>query len=212
MSRRREGVALRRLNSLGARLLLAIGLVVLALLNNQGKNGARITTWVVGGISLCCSGLGVAGTAVTGSMTFDTGNGPSAREVEQRLAEALPSWYTPTTVILSVISLLAILGAIILLTLPASNAFFRRPQPAWDPSMPYPYQPQYPYPGQPQYPYPGQPQYPYPGQPSPWPAPPGTGAPRGGEQPPHTGSVPPTDPWNPPDAEQRDRPPSDSSG
>jgi hypothetical protein len=185
-------------------IIFATGLVILAIFNNRGRQGARITTWVVGGISLCCSGVGVAGTALTGAMSFDTGNGPSASEVEQQLADALPSWYTPATVILSVISLLAILGAIILLALPASNAYFRPAQPVWDPSMPYPY------PGQPQYPaqyppYPGRP--PYPTGSSGWSAPLPSGPPAAGDQPPHTGSVPPADPWSPPEGENRDRPP-----
>ncbi len=46
-------------------ILFAVGLVILAVFNNRGRQGARITTWVVGGLSLCCSGLGVAGTALT---------------------------------------------------------------------------------------------------------------------------------------------------
>jgi hypothetical protein len=184
-------------------ILFAAGLAVLAAFNNSGRQWARITTWVIGGISLCCSGLGVAGTALTGSMNFDTGNGPSPSQVERRLAEALPSWYTPTTVVLSVVSLLAILGAIILLALPASNAYFRPAQAAWDPSMPYPYPapPQYPaqYPPQ----YPAQYPPPYPGPPG-WTAtPPPPGPPAGGAQP------PPTDPWSPPDSERQDRPPTD---
>jgi hypothetical protein len=170
-------------------ILFAAGLAVLAAFNNRGRQWARITTWVIGGISLCCSGLGVAGTALTGSLNFDTGNGPSASQVERRLAEALPSWYTPMTVVLSVVSLLAILGAIILLALPASNAYFRPAQPAWDPSMPYPY------PAPPQYP----PQYPA-QYPPPYPGPPGWSA--GAAQP------PPADPWSPPDSEKQDRPPT----
>ena len=187
-------------------ILFAAGLAILAIFNNRGRQGARITTWVVGGIALCCSGAGVAGTALTGSMNFDTGDGPSADEVAQRLADALPSWYTPVTVTLSVVSLLAILAAIILLALPGSNAYFRPVQPVWDPSMPYPYPGRPQYPGQPQYPaqyppYPGQP--PYPG----WSAP--SGPPAAGGQDPHTGSVPPTDPWSAPDSEKQDRPPAD---
>ncbi len=148
--------------------LFAAGLAVLAIFNNRGRNGARITTWVIGGISLCCGGLGLAGTALTSSMNLDdTSGGPSAAEVERRLDEVLPSWFDAATVTLSVISLLALLGAMILLALPASNAFFRKPAAAgWDPSLPYPYpgQGQPPYPGQGQPPYPGQGQPPYPGQ------------------------------------------------
>ena len=242
--------------------LFAAGLVVLAIFNNRGRNGARITTWVIGGISLCCNGFGLAGTALTSSMSLDDGpGGPSAAEVERRLGEALPSWYDPATITLTVMSLLALLGAIVLLALPASNAYFRKPAAAgWDPSLPYPYpgagqqppypgagqQPPYPAPGQqPPYPaYPGQggqpPSYPqaqgqqppypaYPGQGSPDPATPpppsappaqdqGTGAtpsgsagataadPSGGPSP-HTGSIPPTDPWDRPGDDRR--PPQD---
>jgi hypothetical protein len=166
--------------------LFAAGLAVLAIFNNRGRQGARITTWVLGGISLCCSGFGVAGTALTSSMNFDTGGtGPSSSEVEQRLADALPSWYTPVTVLLAVISLLSILGAIILLALPPSNAYFRPAPAGWDPSMPYPQQqPPYPQPPYPQPPYPQQPysQQPYSGQQAPQ-YPPYPGAPYPGQQP-----------------------------
>ena len=235
--------------------LFAAGLAVLAIFNNRGRNGARITTWVIGGISVCCTGLGLAGTALTNSMNFgDTTGGPSQAEVQRRLDEVLPSWFDSVTVALSVLSLLALLGAMILLALPASNDFFRKPAAGWDPSQPYPYpggQPPYPgqaqqppYPGpaqQPPYPpYPGQqsglPTYPppsYPGQGAPDPATPppsypGPGAPEGsvpppsGSEPPsssgssgataaeppspHTGGVPPTDPWSRPDDK---RPPAD---
>jgi hypothetical protein len=226
-------------------ILFAAGLAILAIFNNRGRQGARITTWVIGGISLCCSGSGVAGSALTSSINLDSGNGPSASEVQRQLSAALPSWYTAVTVLLAVLSLLAMLGAIILLALPASNAFFRRTPAGFDPSMAYGQQPPYPgqypgYPGSappyPQYPgsappYPGQPNpgQPYPGQPypgQPYPGQPGQpapgqppyGPPASGQSPagpppegegsegeaPHTGSVPPTDPWNPPS----DRPPT----
>jgi hypothetical protein len=196
-------------------ILFAAGLAILAIFNNRGRQGARITTWVIGGISLCCSGFGVAGTALTGSMNFGTsGTGPSASEVEQRLADALPSWYTPVTVILAAISALAILGAIILLALPPSNAYFRPAQAAWDPSMPYPQQ-QPPYPQYPQYPGQPAPQYPpYPGPPGqpgqPYGQPPASGGPppQNPPQPPQPGSSPPTDPWNPPSGGPPERPPS----
>lgn len=221
--------------------LFAAGLAVLAIFNNRGRNGARITTWVIGGIALCCGGLGLAGTALTSSMNLDdTSGGPSAAEVERRLDEVLPSWYDPATLTLSVLSLLTLLGAIILLALPASNAFFRKPAAAgWDPSLPYPPpggQPPYPgqpspyptYPGQAQQPpYPGQAQqYPpapsYPGHgssdtanPTPPPAAPdsptagssgATAVGPPGDQSPHTGSIPPTDPWDAPGDDRR--PPS----
>jgi hypothetical protein len=201
-------------------LLFAAGLAILGIFNNRGRNGARITTWVLGGISLCCSGSGLAGTA-SGLESFNvdssTDTGPTTAEVQAALDGALPSWYEPLSTVLTVISLLAILGAVILLMLPASNAFFRKVQPAWDPNQqfPYPGQPGYPgqsgqpgqpgYPAQPGYPsqpgYPAQPGYPpYPGQPSPG-QPYQPGQPQPGQAPPgqpyQPGQAPPGQPYQP---------------
>ena len=203
-------------------ILFAAGLAILAVFNNRGRQGARITTWIVGGIFLCCNGFGLLGNAATSGMNLDTGStsGPSPSEVEDRLSEALPSWFTPVTTTLTVLLVLAILAALILLMLPAANAYFRKPQATWDPSMPYPGgypgqqgQPGYPPPGYPQPGYPQQSAYPAPGSFPPYPGstppnatppgstppgstPPGSAPPAGNA--PHTGSVPATDPWSAP--------------
>ena len=152
-------------------ILLAVGFGLLSLFDGRGKNVARIITWVVGGISLCCVGAGLGGNAVAGSFeSSNTSGAPSQTEVQSRIDAAVPSWYSAATTTLAVIALLSILTTLILLALPASNEFFRKPAPgAWDPSAAYPYpgQPgQPPYPGQGgQPPYPGQGgQPPYPGQ------------------------------------------------
>jgi hypothetical protein len=208
--------------------LFAAGLTILAIFNGRGRQGSRITTWVIGGLALCCNGFGVLGSRARFTTNFDPGNGRSSTDdLERRLNDELPSWYNAATVTLAVISLLALLAVIILLALPASNAYFRRVVTGgWDPSLqyggatpygaqsPYPYSPQQPpYPGQqppyPGQPYPGQPVYPgqpYPGQPPQPPQPPPPGAPEQATSP-HTGSVEPTDPWSPPS--NGDRPPSD---
>jgi hypothetical protein len=177
-------------------ILFAAGLAILSIFNNRGRNGARVTTWVLGGITLCCSGFGLAGTAITNSMNLDssgTTGGPSSAEIESRLNEVLPSWYEPFSTGLSVLSLLALLGAIILLALPQSNAFFRKPAGvSWDPSTPYPYPPA----GQ-------QPPYPsYPSDPS---------APSSGGYPP---STPPSGytPSTPPSSGGYSAPPPSSGG
>lgn len=166
-------------------LLLAVGLVVLALLNNRGKNASRITTWVVGGILLCCTGGGLLNSAA-GGLTAGGGstNGdmPSGEEIQRRLQDALPSWYGPVSLLLGLVALLALLAALILLALPKANEFFRKPKAAWEPPVPgaaypgYPATPGYPTtPGQP-----ADPAYPpAPGQP---PAP-GSGERREGEPP-----------------------------
>jgi hypothetical protein len=147
-------------------ILLAAGLAVLGLLDSRGKNPARIITWVVGGIGLCCTGANLSGNALAGQMETggSTAGGPSQADVQNALNDALPSWYSPVNITITVISLIALLSAIILLALPASNAFFRKPATGFDAAAPYPGQ-SYPaqQPGQP-----GYPQAPYPGQPGPY--------------------------------------------
>ncbi|WP_193786344.1 hypothetical protein [Actinoplanes friuliensis] len=218
-------------------ILFAAALAILAIYNNRGKQAARITTWVVGGIFLCCNGFGLLGTAATSGMNLDTGttSGPSASDIEAELADRLPGWFQPISTTLTVIVVLTLLGAVILLMLPAANEFFRKPAVAWDPLNPYPGMPgqQPPYPGQPYpgQPYPGQSPYPtYPGQPAGYPAypgsvsgpttppaaPPPSGEPTpppasGPEADPHTGSVQPTDPWSAPSPPPSQTPPSPPS-
>ncbi|MFI2708801.1 hypothetical protein ACH495_01535 [Micromonospora sp. NPDC018662] len=191
-------------------LLLAAGLVVLALLNNRGKNASRITTWVVGGILFCCTGgsllNGVSGGMMGGGNT--SGDLPSTQEVQRRLEDVLPSWFGPVSTLLGIVALLALLGALILLALPKSNEFFRKPKAAWEPPVPGGAYPAYPpAPGQsgdPGYPStPGQsgdPAYPsYPSTPGQPPATPPPAAPGG--QPPAGPTIQPgerRDPEPPP--------------
>ncbi|MER7460335.1 hypothetical protein [Micromonospora sp. NPDC126480] len=180
-------------------LLFAVGLVVLAMLNNRGRNVARIVTWVVGGIALCCSGLGLAGTALGGTMGGDTsGNVPSQDEINRRLDEALPSWYEPVSLLLTVLGIIALLTALILLALPKANEFFRKPQQQWEPPVPGAAYPAYPStPGQPGYPQtPGYPSTPgEPGYPQAGPTPGTPGQPeQGGEAQPGSDRPGPTPP------------------
>ncbi|MEO3748580.1 hypothetical protein, partial [Plantactinospora sp. B5E13] len=163
-------------------LLLAAGLVVLAVLNNGGRNVSRIITWVLGGLGvLCCFVPGLAGTALNGMLSGvgDTGtaNVPDPQEIQRRIDEAVPGWTGPVSLTATIIGLLALLAAVILLALPASNDYFRRPAVAgWEPPLPGT-----PYPGQP---YPGQP---YPGQQQPQPGQPYPGQPYPGQQQPQPG-------------------------
>jgi hypothetical protein len=173
-------------------LLLAAGFAVLGIFDGRGKNGARITTWVVGGIALCCFGAGLGGNAVSSSLggSSDSTGGPTSAEVQTRVDDALPSWYTPSSMVISVVSLLALLAVIILLALPKANEFFRKqPAATWDPQGGYQQ-----YPGQAP-PYPGQAggYPPYGGQPG---TPPYPG--QQGGLPPYPGQQPPEQPPNPP--------------
>ncbi|MFG1867763.1 hypothetical protein [Micromonospora arborensis] len=176
-------------------LLFAVVLAVLAIFNNQGRNGARITTWIVGGIMVCCLGVSLLSGAA-GGMTAggeSAGNGPSGEEIQRRVEEALPSWVNPVSILLSVISLIALITALILLALPKANPFFRKATAAWEPPTPgasYPGQPQAP--GQPGYPQTsGEPGYPSSGEPS-YPPPPPANRPDDTPPADRPGSTPPS--------------------
>jgi len=169
--------------------ILAIGLAVLALFNSRGKNASRITTWVVGGIYLCCSGLSLLGSAVGSAVSPGSSGGtdmPTQEEIQALLDERLPSWYQPFSVASTVITVLALLVALILLALPAANAYFRKPQQVWEPPVP----------GAPYPTPPGQGVPPYP----PGPTPPAGGPtqpptpPSGGPTPPSSGGPQPPQP------------------
>lgn len=95
--------------TVGFALIVSIAFVVLAMLLLRGNNVGRIITWVVCGLFLCCSGYGVIGSVTN--------------------LDNYPSWYATYLVSSSVISLLIYIGVIVLLLLPASNAYFK-PKPA----------------------------------------------------------------------------------
>jgi hypothetical protein len=185
--------------------LLAAALAILAVYNNRGRNGSRITTWVLGGLLLCCSGVSLAGSAIGSSFNFGSGSSdpdvPDQAEIQRRLNDELPGWFNPVSLTISVVTLLALLGALILLALPASNAFFRKRPAGWEPPVPgaaYPGYPSYPQSGgEPGYPpttgspyQPGEPPLP----PPPGATPPGQPPPGGAPPPPPPGGAPPPPP------------------
>lgn len=124
----------------GLNVLFAIALIVLAILDGKGKNPARIVTWVVGGIVLCCNGLGLALSGAIGGMQFDSGgeNMPDPNEVQRSLEAAQPDWFATVTWIAGLGGVVALIVALILLALPPANAFFRKLPPAEPPPPPYP--------------------------------------------------------------------------
>lgn len=130
-----EGVAAAVYVAVAAvNLLIAIGLVVLAVLNNKGKNPSRIVTWVLGLIGLCCAGFGLLGSGMNSS--FGSSGDVDQEQVAQRLEDALPSWYEPVNLAILVVSVLALAAAMLLLALPPSNEFFRKPQQPFEPPPP----------------------------------------------------------------------------
>jgi len=137
-------------------LLFAAGFVVLAMLNNRGKNPSRIVTWVLAGLGVLCFGCSAASAAsggLTSSFTSTSRNGVNPSEITRQMQESIPSWLTPVQTVITVVNLLALITVIVLLALPASNAFFRPAEPT-GPEPGYPGYPGYPpagYPSQPPY-------------------------------------------------------------
>lgn len=113
--------------------VLAVFFVVLGLFVNKGKQWARITTWVLTGIGLCCIGIGLAFQGVGSSFGSSGTGGIDQAEVTERMAEVMPAWSTAANTVLSVVLLLSMLAVIIMLALPPSNAYFRKPAPEWTP-------------------------------------------------------------------------------
>ena len=163
-------------------LLFGLALGALGLLLAKPRNGARIATWVVGGLGLCCGGFSLVGAAfgaVAGTVGETPESSEQTAELERVLQEDLPGWYQPVNVGASLVGVLALLVALILLLLPPSHEFFRGTEPA---AVPPPYPPSFPQqpPGyQPGYPPAGPPPPPPPGGAPGQPPPPPPGPPPG---------------------------------
>jgi hypothetical protein len=111
-------------------LLPAAGFTVLGLFVLRGANAARVTTWVVTGLFLAC---GACLLAVQGLGSFMPSGDPGSEAASRAIEDAIPGWYTVTEIVISVLELLAYIAIVVLLALPASNAFFAKPVPQWHP-------------------------------------------------------------------------------
>jgi hypothetical protein len=140
--------------------LFAVAYTLLGVFVGKGSNGARITTWVLGGLTACCNGFGAAGSGsgrvgFTGTGGTGDVDGRTADQIARAFEDALPGWYQPVTILLSVVALLLAVAVIILLALPSSNPYFRKPEPLlWQPPGGYAQPGQPGYPPQPAYPMP----------------------------------------------------------
>jgi hypothetical protein len=93
-------------------LAIAAGIAALGYRCAKGGNVARIITWIVLGVLLCASALSTAA-IVDGALGG--------------VLSDLPGWYLLTTAAIQAIYLLTAIPTVILLALPASNAYFRKP-------------------------------------------------------------------------------------
>ncbi|QSB15011.1 hypothetical protein JQS43_01060 [Natronosporangium hydrolyticum] len=123
-------------------LLFGIALAILTVFNNQGRNGSRIATWVVGGVGLCCGGVSLIGIALgdvtSGMGDTDDPNLPDTEEIVEIMAQYEPGWFAPLTTTSTVIGVLALAAGLLLLALPPSNEFFRKPEQQFQPPPGYP--------------------------------------------------------------------------
>jgi hypothetical protein len=116
-------------------IVFAILYLILAIFVGKGKQWARITTWVVAGLtSLCCFGSSLVGSAST-SMFSGMGGQSNVDQAElaKKIQDAQPDWLPGVNTALYALGLLAGLAVIILLLLPPSHPFFRKPEPQWTP-------------------------------------------------------------------------------
>jgi hypothetical protein len=117
-------------------ILFAILFLVVAIFVGKGKQWARITTWVIAGItSLCCFGFGLLGNAAGSALSGMGGQsgGVSQEDVTRKIQEAQPDWLPAATMAVYGLGLLASLVVIVLLLLPPSHPYFRKPEPQWTP-------------------------------------------------------------------------------
>lgn len=123
----------------GFYLLLAVAYFVLGAFVGQGKQWARITAWIFGGIAICCGILGAVGNAASSALSGMGGqSGIDQDKMTRDLMELQPSWLAPVSTVLMVLVALAALGVVILLALPPSHPFFRKAEPVWTPPPSFP--------------------------------------------------------------------------
>jgi len=125
---------------------VVIGVIIIVLLSllavyvSKGKQVARILTWVFGGLAACCT-LGAFGFTFSGESLWEQARKddpalPTWDRYNELLYSEVPSWYQGATTVLGVLLILAILGAMVLLALPASHPYFRKVEQQWEPPVP----------------------------------------------------------------------------
>jgi hypothetical protein len=130
-------------------LLVAVGELILGLFTLRGSNAARIVTWVFNGLVVLCFGclgaLSLGGNRNPGTITSTPNqDGVDPAKFSKAVTDAVPSWSGPTMGALLITTELALIVSIVLLALPASNAFFRRRQEIIGAEPAYPGMPGYP--------------------------------------------------------------------
>jgi hypothetical protein len=117
-------------------LVIIVGLGVLAVFVGKGNQAARVTTWVLSGLGVLCIGCLSILAAAAPTLLNSAGDSAEAqlqREYFDMLMANTPGWLAFLITALNVLVLLALIGVIILLALPAANDYFRKQQETWVP-------------------------------------------------------------------------------
>jgi hypothetical protein len=114
-------------------LIFGVLYLILAIFTGKGQNWARIVTWVVGGLGICCGVANLAGQALLTSMLKNVDAGYDLEAVTKNLAALPPSWLTSVSLALGLCSLVLAIVAVVCLTLPPSHPYFRKQEPVWVP-------------------------------------------------------------------------------
>ncbi|WP_157930440.1 hypothetical protein [Glycomyces xiaoerkulensis] len=113
-------------------LVIVAGLVLLALFNLAGNRVTRILTWVFQPLVLICGGFVLALQVFLANfmqMGFDAADPPidlDAQALVDAAMDAYPAWATWVDYAVFALATLGSLLVIILLAVPASNAYFRK--------------------------------------------------------------------------------------
>ncbi len=122
-------------------LLVAVGEVILGVFDLRGSKAARIITWVFNGLGVLCFGclglLSLGGNRNPGTITSTPNqDGVDPAKFSKAITDAVPSWSGPSMGVLLTLTEPALIVSIVLLALPASNAYYAGRQDMGEPGYP----------------------------------------------------------------------------
>ncbi|BCB80479.1 hypothetical protein ACFQ1L_05025 [Phytohabitans flavus] len=106
--------------------IFAVLLIALGVGNLQGRNGARIATWIVSGLGLLCGCCGLLAVVSQSALTWNVSTNNQTEDLTQALTDAYPDWWIALNGVVSAGQALGYLVVALLLALPASHPYFRR--------------------------------------------------------------------------------------
>jgi hypothetical protein len=121
--------------------IIGVGMVMVGVFTGRGKQAARVLAWVIGGLVLLCTGLSLAGglfSSGTSSTQQADPDLPSPEELTKALQAKSPGWLTPVSQVVGLVAVLGMIVVVVMLALPASNEYFRKPVPVFIPPTEWP--------------------------------------------------------------------------